>query len=451
MRLRRSLCCAFVAILCSVSAAATAQAAKPPTVPGELKRLAAEGQLTPETAAADRAIYDDAKATAAKLTGTRKLELGGVIKDLDGMAARGSFTTPSRLPALFLTLQRNREYWASQPLLAGGARLSFPGSELVFQLYPGHGLQIQWLATFGKLNGYWSGGKRYDTRAGALLDEALPLATERAGGLAWEYLFPFDGQNPPWVSSLAQGTGLQAMARSATRLQRQAEVFPIALRGLGIFETAPPAGVRVPADDGAHYLQYSGLPNLFIINGFVQSLVGLYDFAALTGDPTARSLFDSGDIAARKEVPTFDTGAWSLYSRGSSQTESDLGYHKLLRDFLTQLCKRTATIQYCSAEQHFTQYLTVAPVVSVLPRTLTAKKAGKLRFKLSKISRITVKVARGTTVVATMAPGVLGRGTKTLTWTAPKKTGAYSMTVTATDLAGNTASAAGQVTVQKRP
>jgi hypothetical protein len=438
--------------LCSISAVGAAHAAKGPTVAGELKRLAAEGKLTPEDAAAKRAIYDDAKATAAKLSGTRKTELGGVITDLDGMAARGSFDQPSRLPALFLTLQRNREYWASQPLLAAGARISFPGSELVFQLYPGHGLQIQWLGTFGKLNGYWSGGKRYDARASALLDEAIPLATERAGGLAWEYLFPFDGQNPPWVSSLAQGTGLQAMARSATRLQRQAEIFPIAERGLGIFETAPPAGVRVPVDNGAHYLQYSGLPNLFILNGFIQSLVGLYDFAALTGDATARSLFDSGDLAARKQVPMFDTGAWSLYSRsGTSKPESDLSYHTLLRDFLAQLCKRTATIQYCSAAQHFTQYLKTPPVVSVLPRTLIAKKTGTLRFKLSKISKITVKIMRGTAPVSTFSPGTYGRGTKTLNWTAPKKTGAYTMTVTATDLAGNTAtSAPGAVTVKKR-
>src|SRR5690349_15796632 len=446
MRLRRSLCCGFATILCSVSIVPAADAAKRLTVPGELKRLAAEGKLTPDDAAAKRAIYDDAKAMEKKLTGTRKVELGGVIRDLDGMAARGSFSQPSRLPALFLTLQRNREYWASQPLLNAGARLSFPGSELVWQLYPGHGLQIQWLGTFGKLNGYWSGGKRYDGRAGALLDEALPLATERAGGLAWEYLFPFDGQNPPWVSSLAQGTGLQAMARSATRLQRQQEVFPIALRGLGIFQTAPPEGVRVPADNGAHYLQYSGLPKLFIINGFVQSLVGLYDFAALTGDATARALFDAGDIAARKEVPTFDTGAWSLYSRGSTTYESDLGYHKLLRDFLTQLCKRTATVEYCSAEQHFTQYLTTPPVVSVLPRTLVAKKAGKLRFKLSKISRINLTVRRGDAVVATINPGVLGRGTKTINWTAPKKTGAYTVTVLATDLNNNKTSASGEVT-----
>src|SRR3954447_20264575 len=391
MRLSRSLCCAFVTILCSLCVAGSAHAAARPTVAGELKRLGATGVLTPEDVAAKRAAYDDAKATVKRLTGARKLQLGGVVRDLEDMAARGQLRVPSRLPALFLTLQRNVEWWSFEPLLRSGQRVSFPGSELVFQLYPGHGLQIQWLGTFGKLNGYATGGKRYDARAGALLDEALPLATERAGGLAWEYLFPFDGQNPPWVSSLAQGTGLQAMARSATRLGRQAEVFPIALRGLGIFETAPPEGVRVPSGDGAHYLQYSGLPRLFIINGFVQSLVGLYDFAALTGDATARSLFDAGDLAARKEVPSFDTGAWSLYSRGSSKTESDLGYHTLLRDFLTQLCKRTATLQYCSAEQHFTQYLTTAPVVSVLPRTLIAAKSGKLRFKLSKISRISVK------------------------------------------------------------
>ena len=216
-------------------------------------------QLTPEDAAAHRALYIDARGKVKRLTGARKNELGGVVKDLEGMAARGAFEQPSRIPALFLTLRRNVEYWSTQPLLRSGARLSFPGSELVFQYYVGHGLQIQWLGTFGKLNGYWSGGKRYDARAGALLDEALPLATERAGGLAWEYLFPFDGQEPPWVTSLAQGTGLQAMARSATRLQRQAEIFPIALRGLGIFQTAPPQGVRVESGGGAHYLQYSGL------------------------------------------------------------------------------------------------------------------------------------------------------------------------------------------------
>ena len=211
MRLRRGIGCGFVTILCSLFAAGTAHAAKGPTVAGELKRLAAEGAIAPEVAAAHRATYDDARAKVKTFTGARKVELGGVVKELEGMAARGSFI-PSRVPALFLTLQRNVEWWSAQRLLRAGERVGFTGSELVFQFYPGHGIQIQWLGTFGKLNGYWSGGRRYDARASALLDEVVSLATERAGGLAWEYLFAFDGQAPPWVSSLAQGTGLQAMA-----------------------------------------------------------------------------------------------------------------------------------------------------------------------------------------------------------------------------------------------
>ena len=450
MPFRRTFGCAFLAILCSLFAAPAAQAAKGPTVAGELKRLTAEGAIAPEIAAAYRATYDDARAKTKRFTGARKVELGGVVSDLEDMARRDQFRT-SRLPALFLTLQRNVEWWSSQRLLRAGERVGFSGSELVFQFYPGHGIQIQWLGTFGKLNGYWKGGRRYDARASALLDESISLGTERAGGLAWEYLFPFNGQAPPWVSSLAQGTGLQAMARAATRLNRQAEIFPVALRGLGIFQTKPPIGVRIEAGNGAHYLQYSGLPRLKILNGFVYSLVGLYDFAALTGDPTALSLFESGDLAGRKEVPTFDTGAWSLYSRGSITRESDLGYHTLLRDFLVELCKRTAATEYCSAHEHFTTYLTEPPAVEVLPRTLRPNKSGMLRFKISKIARVTVRVSKGETTVALINPGVLGRGTKSLAWTAPKRSGDYTLTVTATDLAGNAATGAGEVNIKKRP
>src|SRR3954447_14046867 len=384
MRLSRILCAAFGLILCSVSAG---QARTKPTVASELDRLVAAGTVTPEAGGAYRAVYDDAKQRNQKLTGARSLNLGGVIKDLDDMAARSQLE-PSRLPALFLTLQRNVEFWTTAPLPASGYRMSFSGSELVYQFYPGHGMQIQWLGTFGKLNGYWSGGKRYDVRAGALLDELKSLASERAGGLAWEYLFPFDGQSPPWVSSLAQATGLQAMARSATRLGRQADVFPVGLAGLKIFQTPPPTGVRIASGDGAHYLQYSGLPKLKVLNGFIQSLVGLYDFAGLTGDATARTLFEDGDRAGRAEVPAFDTGAWSLYSRGSSSRESDLGYHILLRDFLTNLCTRTAAVEYCAAGQHFTAYLTTPPVIEVLPAAIIRSRSGRLRLNLSKVSRI---------------------------------------------------------------
>ena len=88
MPFRRTFGCAFVAILCSLFAANAAHAAKKPTVAGELKRLAAEGQIAPEIAAAHRATYDDARAKVKRYTGARKVQLGGVVKDLEDMAAR---------------------------------------------------------------------------------------------------------------------------------------------------------------------------------------------------------------------------------------------------------------------------------------------------------------------------------------------------------------------------
>jgi hypothetical protein len=448
MRLSAISRCAFVTILCSLAHVAGAEAGSRPTVAGELKRLVAAGTLAPADYEPHRAAYDDAKATVSKLDGTRRAELDGVVADLDDMAARGQLTS-SRLPALFLTLARNVQYWKSGPLLGYNQRVEFPGSELVYQHYANHGIQIQWLATFGKLNGFWTGGKRYNARASALLDEALPLAAGRAGGLAWEYLFPFDGQRPPWVSSLAQGTGLQAMARAAVRLGREADVLPIAGRGLGIFQAAPPAGVRVESDGGAHYLQYSGLPKLQVLNGFVQSLVGLFDFAQLTGDTTAKVLFDQGDAAARKEVPSFDTGAWSLYSRGTAKPESDLGYHTLLRDFLGSLCTRTAAAEYCSAAAHFTGYLGLAPKLEVLRSNLRAGRTGRLRFKLDKISRVSVQIARGARIVDARGLGTVGRGSRWLAFK-PPHAGDYTITVTASDLAGNPATATGTVEVKPK-
>jgi hypothetical protein len=417
-------------------------------VASELQRLYASGAMAQADYAADRATYSDARARVKKLSGTRKLELGGVLRDLDDMAARRQFSA-SRLPALFLTLRHNVEYWTTRPLIPNGTRVSFPDDGgLVWQLYAGHGLQIQWLGTFGSLNALGK-SKRNNAKTDALLSEALSLASARAGGLAWEYLFPFDGQRPPWVSSLAQGTGLQAMSRAAVRLGRQSTVFPLLHQGLTIFQTPPPAGVRIPDGAGAHYLQYSGLPDLKILNGFIQSLVGLYDYTQFTGDTDGAALFQAGDLAARTEVPTFDTGAWSLYSRGSSAPESDLHYHELLRDFLAALCQRTATVQYCSAAQHFTAYLSIPPAIQVLPGTLKPNRTGRLRFKLSKISRIGVTVARGTKTVATLDVGTLGHGTKSLAWRAPKRTGAYTVTVRATDLAGNPGSASGTIDVAR--
>ncbi|MEZ0293317.1 MAG: D-glucuronyl C5-epimerase family protein [Solirubrobacteraceae bacterium] len=435
--------------LALVSTPTTAQAAKKKTIATELRKLYGAGSIDQATYDADRAILADVKRRIKRLTGTRRYELAGVLATTEGIAARGKLRA-SRLAPLFLQLERNAEYWTASPLPSNGARVSFPGSELVFQYFPGQGLQLHPLANFGKLNAYAKGSKRNNARTTLLLDELMSIAVPRGGGLAWEYYFNFDGGSPPWVSGLAQGTGLQAIARSAVKLGRQDELFPEISAGLKLFEQRTPTGVRVKGPNGTEYAQYSFAPGLTILNGFIQSLVGLWDVADLTGDPRATALFEAGDRTARKIVPGFDTGAWSLYSRGTSSYESNLSYHELLRDFLTSLCDRTQTPVYCTTEQHFTGYLTTPPVLKLATKRLRGGKSGVLTYSLSKISStaISVTAPSGRTVLS-VAAGTVGHGTRTVSWNVPRRPGIYTVRISATDLAGNRGGVTGQVEVLK--
>jgi hypothetical protein len=423
-------------------------AARRKTVIGELKRLLAAGAIDLPTYQQRRASYEDARRVVRKLSGRRRLELGAVVSTLEGIAAGGGLTA-SRLGPLWLTLERNRQWWTTAPLPANGQRVGFEGSELVWQYYPGQGIQLQALANFGKLNGLWQ-GKVYDDRLSQMLDELLTISVDRGGARAWEYYFTFDGGRPPWVSSLAQGTGLQALARAAVRLQRQQEIFPVAAAGLAIFQLPPPTGVRVPSPSGtgAHYLQYSFDSRLYILNGFIQSLNGLDDYAGLTNDPAALALFQDGVAAARAEVPAFDTGAWSLYSRGDSTHESDLSYHKLLRDFMKGLCDRTEDAVFCGAEANYDRYLVEKPSLAVVSKRIRGGQAGALRFTLSKVSRVGVRVTKadGTALLVRQA-GVFGYGRRSIAWTPPRHSCACTVTLTAFDLAGNTGSATGPIEV----
>ena len=432
------------------SLVAPAEAApKRRTVARELDRLLAQGAIDQPTRDTHYAALIETRRTAERLTGTRRAQVAGALATVEGIAARGQLTAP-RLAPLFLTLARNREWWTTGPLLASGQRIGFAGSELVWQHVPGQGLALHPLANFGKLNAYAKArrGARNDARVRLLLDELLAVAVPRGAGLAWEYYFSFSGGSPPWVSGLAQGTGLQAIARSAVRLGRLEELRPVLRSGLAVFQAPPPLGVRVRTKAGAHYAQYSFWPSLRVLNGFVQSLVGLYDVATLTGEPLARRLFAEGEAEARVDVPRYDTGAWSYYSRVAIQRESDLGYHTLLRDFLASLCDRTAQPVYCDAESHFTSYLTVPPALSV--RTLRVRGGTRraLRFSLSKIARVSVRVVGPDGRAALTLPAtVLGHGTRSISWAVPRKPGVYTVRLGAVDLAGNPGSAEGLVEV----
>ena len=413
----------------------------------ELARLAAAGAIPAAERDERLAAYKAVKRTVKRLPrgSTRRNELAGAVAAVDGIAARRALTGP-RLVPLWLTLERNRAFWSSNVTGPSSRRISFPGSQLVWQWFPGQGLQFHPLANFAKLNALWS--SRSDDM-GQLLDELLALRVPRAGGIAWEYYFSFAGGRPPWVSGLAQGTGIQSIARVAQRTDREAEVLPIAEQALGVFETAPPEGVRVATGGGAEYALYSFAPGLRVINGFLQALVGLYDLGRIADDDRARTLYADGERVARAELPTFDTGAWSLYSRGTIEHESDLSYHQLLRAFLRSMCTRTQDPVYCDTELRFAQYELEPPQLSLVTTTLRGGTLGRVKLRLSKISRVGLRVKRGDTLVSARPAVVVGHGTPSLRWAVPRRAGDYDVTLTAVDLAGNVNTAVGTLEVLK--
>ena len=196
---------------------------------------------------------------------------------------------------------------------------------------------------------------------------------------------------------------------------------------------------------GTRFLQYTFAPKLSIINAFLQTLIGLYDYGQVSGNATAKRLFARGNAEALVEVPQFDTGAWSLYQPG---IEDSLDYHELVTGFLQQLCTRTVSPVYCTTAQHFTSYLKTPPVLTQLTMQVRTGHPFALRFRLSKPSRVGIAV-RGNSSTPLYTSASFGGGVHHFTVPALHSPGSYTVTLDGTDLAGNYAQQTGTLTVRR--
>ena len=161
----------------------------------------------------------------------------------------------------------------------------------------------------------------------------------------------------------------------------------------------------------------------------------------------AERLFKAGDRAARREIPRYDTGAWSLYASGGA--ESDLGYHRLVRDFLQSLCDRTKSGAYCGRAKTFDRYLHERTRVGL--GGLGGVRLGtdaSVRFTLSKLSCVTLRVRRGDKLVH-VRKIVLPRGLRSLAYR-PTRAGRYTVEVQAVDLLNHYTRVERSLTVKPR-
>ena len=421
--------------------------------PKAVGRALRRAKITGAKRAEYRRGYARARSTLRKLRGARRTELAYVVRSLEGIAVAGRLTA-TRMPALFLQLRRNRSYWPSKTFPAAGDQLSFRGSELLFQYFPGRGLQLHPLSNFKKANllhGACSGpgragkpvcgarppGPKKGTpcrpgRLRRLLDELSAIAVRRGNFVAWEYNFHFGGGSPPWMSGMAQSVAVVALGRASRTLKRP-DYNVTAHNALGAFSTRSPVGVRTRGPmGGVHYLQYSFSRRLYIFNAFLQSLIGLYDYGRLAKDPAATKLFADAEPEARREVPYSDVGDWSRYSfRGR---ESTAEYHELLREVLQGMGRRLGlTGPYCLRAIRYRGYQTDPPVLALkLPEQTQRKRVMRVRFSVSKLSVVELRIFKGRKL-AFKKLATFRRGSRAFSWR-PKSAGDYRVRIAAKEL-----------------
>ena len=120
---------------------------------------------------------------------------------------------------------------------------------------------------------------------------------------AYEYYFDFGGR-PPWISGMATATGIQAFGRAGQLLNTTKWRKYVPGGATARSPRRAPTGVLTRGPAGRHALPavLDVAPRLYIINALLQSVIGLYDYAEITGDPTAARLWRAAEPEARKRA-----------------------------------------------------------------------------------------------------------------------------------------------------
>jgi hypothetical protein len=389
-----------------------------------LQRAVATGQLGPADAAYYRGVVGRAVHALERLPGSRAANLAAVLHDVAAQA--GGYIDP-RAVTLFRMLEVNTQYLARHAVPRPGRDVE-DADGIVYRAFPEQGLQFHPLANFARLNARLAAHDDHaaELQALALLQRAVP----RAGGLTWEYEFPFGGGRPPWTSGMVQAVAAQAFARAGPIDPQFLQVATRAYRAI--------PGKLLQWVRGVPWIRIYSFSREAVLNSQLQTVISLGDYAALAQDASAEVLAGRLDSAARALLPRFDTGYWSLYSLGGP--EATLNYHTYVVTLLAKLAARTKDPFWSQYATRFKAYLTEPPALASkgVPGALYPQPADGFRdsawvsFWVSKASRVTVRAAGG---VATTR---VGEGWhRLLLRPRPLPPGSYPATLRAVDLAGN--------------
>jgi hypothetical protein len=156
-------------------------------------------------------------------------------------------------------------------------------------------------------------------------------ATVRADGSAvWPNHYDYlEGEvilKAPWISAWDQGLVISLLVRGY-RFTDRSGLLQLLQRASRIFALeVHEGGVRELLNSGAFYTEKPGYAVPGILDGFMTTLLGLYDLFVKTEDPAVGQLFTDGTAGLKTTITTWDyRKRWSWY--GSRGYLSPPAYH----------------------------------------------------------------------------------------------------------------------------
>ncbi|XP_042608627.1 glucuronic acid epimerase a [Cyprinus carpio] len=127
----------------------------------------------------------------------------------------------------------------------------------------------------------------------------------------------FKSLEPGWYSAMAQGQAMSTLVR-AYLVTHNPAYLGAAIRATSPFKrTSEHGGVKATfMNKYDWYEEYPTTPSSFVLNGFIYSLIGLYDVAETAGNKLGREagvLFSQGLESLKAMLPLFDTGSGTVY------------------------------------------------------------------------------------------------------------------------------------------
>lgn len=141
---------------------------------------------------------------------------------------------------------------------------------------------------------------------------------------------------PGWYSAMGQGQAMSVLCRAYT-LTKDRTYLDVAVKALKLFEVdSAQGGVRARFMGKLDwYEEYPTIPSSFVLNGFIFSLLGLYDLTLVAdgeGKVAAERIYNSGMTSLKTNIGMYDTGQGTLYdlrhiSAGQPPNRARWDYH----------------------------------------------------------------------------------------------------------------------------